>query len=71
MSPSGQQKTIGEGGTPSIELDETFYSVRSRAWASASYVVAVNLDPAESDLTPMEAHEFVSTATDGRATASG
>jgi hypothetical protein len=32
------------------------------------YVVAVNLDPAESDLTPMEPTEFVVTAT-GRAAA--
>lgn len=74
MSPSGQQKTIGEGGTPSIELDEQgFYSVRLQGMGERRpYVVAVNLDPAESDLTPMEAHEFVSSAT-GRAgvTASG
>jgi hypothetical protein len=74
MSPSGAQKTIGEGGTQSIELDEQgFYSVRLQGVGERRpYVVAVNLDPAESDLTPMEPHEFVSSAT-GRAgvTASG
>jgi len=74
MSPSGVQRTIGEGGTQSIELDEQgFYSVRLQGVGERRpYVVAVNLDPSESDLTPMEPHEFVSTAT-GRAgvTASG
>jgi len=74
VTPSGAQKTLGEGGTPSIELDEQgFYSVRLQgAGERRPFAVAVNLDPAESDLTPMEPHEFVNSTT-GRAgvTASG
>jgi hypothetical protein len=74
VSPSGAQKTLGEGGTPSVELEEQgFYSVRLGGTGERRpFVAAVNLDPAESDLTPMEPNEFVGTAT-GRAgiTASG
>jgi hypothetical protein len=68
LTPSGQQLTIGEGGTPSIELGEQgFYTVRMQGTAERRpFAVAVNLDPAESDLTPLEPREFVATAT-GRA----
>jgi hypothetical protein len=74
VTPSGSQVRLGEGGIPSIALDEEgFYSVRMQGTGDRRpFVVAVNLDPAESDLTPMEPTEFVAAAT-GRAavTASG
>jgi Mg-chelatase subunit ChlD len=65
VTPSGKQSTLGEGGAPSIELDEQgFYSVRMQGTGERRpFAVAVNLDPAESDLTPMEPHEFVKAAT--------
>jgi hypothetical protein len=70
MTPGGKQMTLGEGGLQSIELQEQgFYSVRLQGVGERRpYEVAVNLDPAESDLTPMEPNEFVTTAT-GRAAA--
>jgi hypothetical protein len=74
MTPSGQQLALGEGGAPSVALDEQgFYSVRMQGTSDRRpFVAAVNLDPAESDLTPLEPREFVAAAT-GRAavTASG
>jgi hypothetical protein len=74
MTPSGQQVTLGEGGAPSVQLDEQgFYSVRMQGTSERRpFSAAVNLDPAESDLTPLEPREFVASAT-GRAavTASG
>ena len=74
VSPSGEQKTLGEGGVSSVELEEQgFYSVRLGGTGERRpFAAAVNLDPAESDLTPMEPNEFVGSAT-GRAgaTASG
>jgi Aerotolerance regulator N-terminal/von Willebrand factor type A domain/CARDB len=68
MTPSGQQVTLGEGGVPSIELDEQgFYSVRMQGTGSSRpFAAAVNLDPAESDLTPLQPQQFVAAAT-GRA----
>ena len=68
MTPSGQQLTLGEGGSPSVSLDEQgFYSVRMQGTSERRpFLAAVNLDPAESDLTPLEPREFVAAAT-GRA----
>jgi hypothetical protein len=68
MSPSGQQTAVGEGGAPAVELAEQgFYSVRLQGQGERRpFQVAVNLDPAESDLTPLPPAEFVATAT-GRA----
>jgi hypothetical protein len=64
-TPSGAQTKLGEGGSPSIRLDEQgFYSVRMQGTGERRpFAVAVNLDPAESDLTPMEPNEFVTSAT--------
>ena len=74
MAPSGTQVTIGEGGAQAVELSEQgFYSVRlSGVGERRPFQVAVNLDPGESDLTPLVPSEFVASAT-GRAavTASG
>jgi len=65
MSPSGAQVTVGEGGVQAVQLAEQgFYSVRLQGVGDRKpFQVAVNLDPAESDLTPLPAAEFVATAT--------
>ena len=68
LSPSGEQQTLGEGGVPSIELTEQgFYSVRLQGGDDRRpFSAAVNLDPAESDLTPIAMSELANAAT-GRA----
>jgi hypothetical protein len=68
MTPSGDQVRIGEGSVALVALEEQgFYAARMQGTGERRpYAVAVNLDPAESDLTPMEPTEFVATAT-GRA----
>ena len=65
MSPSGQQFTVGEGGAQAVELGEQgFYSVRLQGLGDRRpFQVAVNLDPSESDLTPLHPGEFVASAT--------
>ena len=69
-APSGGESRFGEGGVPSVRLEEQgFYLARMQGTGDRRpYAVAVNLDPAESDLTAMEPTEFVTTAT-GRAAA--
>ena len=74
MAPSGAQVTIGEGGAKAVELTEQgFYSVRlTGVGERRPFQVAVNLDPGESDLTPLVPSEFVASATGKAAvTASG
>jgi hypothetical protein len=68
MAPSGTQVTIGEGGAQAVDLTEQgFYSVRLQgAGDRKPFQVAVNLDPAESDLSSLPPAELVATAT-GRA----
>ena len=65
VSPSGQQTTIGEGGAPSVEMTEQgFYTVRMQGTAQQRpFVAAVNLDPAESDLAPLEPTSFLTSVT--------
>jgi hypothetical protein len=65
MAPSGRQTTFGEGGIRAVELAEQgFYSARLQGVGDRRpFNVAVNLDPAESDLTPMVAAEFAANAT--------
>jgi hypothetical protein len=65
LSPAGAQQTIGEGGTPSINLTEQgFYAVRLQGMGERRpFQVAVNLDPSESDLSALPAQQFVQTAT--------
>jgi hypothetical protein len=65
MSPSGAQVTVGEGGVQAVQLAEQgFYSVRLQGVGDRKpFQVAVNLDPGESDLTPLPAAEFIATAT--------
>ena len=68
LSPTGEQQRLGEGGTPSVELSEQgFYSVRLQGGDERRpFSAAVNLDPAESDLTPIAMAELANAAT-GRA----
>jgi hypothetical protein len=65
MTPSGSQLTIGEGGAQAVELAEQgFYSVRLQGLGDRKpFQVAVNIDPTESDLSPLPTAEFVATAT--------
>jgi hypothetical protein len=69
VAPSGAQTTLGEGGAPSIELAEQgFYQVRLQGLGDRRpYSVAVNLDPAESDLSALSPAEFLGAATGGAA----
>jgi hypothetical protein len=76
-SPS-RRRTPQKAGTPGlIELSEQgFYEVRSTGAgagagaARATETIAVNLDPAESDLTPLDTRELVAAVT-GHATPTG
>jgi hypothetical protein len=67
VSPSGQQTTLGGEGAAAIELAEQgFYSVRLPGTGDRRpFAVAVNLDPAESDLTPLQPAEFLAGAVVG------
>jgi hypothetical protein len=69
MAPSGRQTTLGDGGAAGVRLEEQgFYTTRLQGTGDRRpYAVAVNLDPAESDLTPMQAVEFATSATGGGA----
>jgi hypothetical protein len=65
VSPSGRQTSIGEGAAPGVTLGEKgYYSVRLQGAAERRPLAfAVNVDPAESDLSGMPPAEFVNTAT--------
>jgi hypothetical protein len=65
VTPSDEQITLGEGGVAALRLEEQgFYSARLQGTGNRRpYAAAVNLDPAESDLTPMDPNEFVTGAT--------
>jgi hypothetical protein len=67
VSPAGQQTTLGEGGSPTLALSEQgFYSVRmSGVGDRRPYEIAVNIDPAESDLASLPPAEFLKGATGG------
>jgi hypothetical protein len=70
-TPGGAQLTIGEGGSPSVNLSEQgFYAVRIQGMGERRpFQVAVNLDPSESDLSALPPQQFVQTATGRAATA--
>jgi Aerotolerance regulator N-terminal/von Willebrand factor type A domain len=73
VSPSGQRIAPGTAGPGVLELSEQgIYEIRDNAGAAAGKLerIAVNLDPAESDLTPLDTRELVASVT-GRATPSG
>jgi len=65
MAPGGEQVALGDGGRNSVELlEQGFYSVRLQGMGERRpFQVAVNLDPAESDLSALPPAEFVNTAT--------
>jgi hypothetical protein len=74
VSPAGRQTTLGSGGAPAIELTEQgFYSVRLPGTGDRRpFTVAVNLDPAESDLTPLQPADLLAAAIgEGPTTATG
>lgn len=79
VSPSGQRLPVGEEGGEVLELREQgFYELRTEAGQAGDagmLVVASNVDPAESDLTPLDPKEIVvasvGTAADGGAAAAG
>ena len=63
VSPAGQQTTLGGGGAAAVELAEQgFYSVRLPGTGDRRpFTVAVNLDPAESDLTSLPPTDITGT----------
>jgi hypothetical protein len=71
VTPSGRRTTQSASGPGLLELDEQgIYEIRLAATPnSRPTAIAVNLDPAESDLTPLDPGELVGTVT-GRANAS-
>ena len=69
LTPSGRRVALATGSGPEfLELDEQgFYELRSTgAKETRPPAVAVDIDPAESDLSPMDVSEFTATVT-GRA----
>jgi hypothetical protein len=71
VSPSGKQVTLGGAGRlPAAELTEQgFYSVRLPGMRDRRpYTVAVNLDPAESDLSALAPAEFLASVAGRQAT---
>ena len=73
VSPSGQRTTAKAGGAAIVELNEQgTYEVRTAAAPPSARpeAIAVNLDAAESDLTPLDTRELVAAVT-GHATPSG
>ncbi len=68
ITPAGERRTIGANEPSILELAEHgAYQVRAAATPSArADQIAVNIDPAESDLTPIDTGELVAAAT-GRA----
>jgi hypothetical protein len=74
VSPSGEripQAPSGEGAEGLLELDEQgVYEIRSTtASAGRPEAIAVNLDPAESDLAPLDPGELVAAVTGHAASA--
>jgi hypothetical protein len=60
LTPSGRRVPLDEEGSEVLALSESgFYSVRGEQGDTELGVVASNVDPAESDLTPMDAKEIV------------
>ena len=68
VTPGGERRTVYATDPSILELNEHgAYEIRSAAMPAARPDrIAVNLDPAESDLTPIDTSELVAAAT-GRA----
>ncbi|HVH26825.1 MAG TPA: BatA and WFA domain-containing protein [Vicinamibacterales bacterium] len=69
VSPSGQRTTQAAGSPGLVELSEQgVYEIRAGGTTTGRpMAVAVNIDPAEADLTPLDPAELVASVT-GRAT---
>jgi hypothetical protein len=68
LAPSGRRIPLDEEGTDVLELTEQgFYEVRRGGQGSNAEVtvVASNVDPSESDLTPMDPQEIVAATVGG------
>ncbi len=64
LTPSGRRMPIEDEGSDVVELSEKgFYELRGDG--NNHFVVAVNVDPAEADLTPIDPKEIVAAATGG------
>jgi len=73
LSPSGRRLPLEDEGsqTQVLELTEQgFYEIRGQSANSDVTVIASNVDPAESDLTPMDPAEITAAAT-GNAASNG
>jgi hypothetical protein len=65
LTPSGRRLPIEDEGSDVVELSEKgFYELRGDGNQSVN-VVAVNVDPAEADLTPIDPKEIVAAALGG------
>jgi hypothetical protein len=59
-SPAGRRVALGAGAEPAVRLDAPgFYTVRAVGEERVAASVAVNLDPAEGDLAPMDLDAFL------------
>jgi hypothetical protein len=64
LTPSGKRMPIVDEGSDAVELTEQgFYEVRNGRNDSDVGVIAANVDPAESDLTPMDPREIAAALT--------
>jgi hypothetical protein len=71
LTPSGRRLPIEDEGSDVVELGEKgFYELRGESNQNIS-VVAVNVDPAEADLTPIDPKEIVAAAVGGSAGGDG
>jgi len=65
LTPSGRRVPFEDEGSDVLELAEQgFYEIRGEG-PQAEAVVAANVDPAESDLTPMDPREITAAAVGG------
>ena len=72
LTPSGRRVPIEDEGADVVELSQKgFYELRGDAANMNHTVVAVNVDPVEADLTPIDAKEIVAAATGGSAGGDG
>lgn len=59
-SPAGRRVALGAGAEPALSLEEPgFYTVRALGGGLAPKSVAVNVDPAEADLAPLDLDAFL------------
>jgi hypothetical protein len=66
LTPTGKRLPLEDEGDDVMELTEQgFYELRSAKASSDVTVVASNVDPAESDLTPMDPKDIVAAASGG------